>query len=123
MEIQNSMNAIISIVMIGVGFVSGMGWSNLFRLQQIGELQRQLYAEKCLKDSYQQCIETLENQNKHLKEAIVDNDEKLEAIKIIANIRTHLPPPPNTPLARSEPLLRSSSSTSDLSPIALNNTD
>lgn len=123
MEIQNSMNAIISIVMIGVGFVSGIGWSNIFKLQQISDLQQQLYAEKCLKDSYQKCVEALENQNKQLKGVLVDNEEKLEAIKIIANISTHLPPPPNTPLARSEPLLRSNSNTSDLSPICSNNTD
>ncbi len=115
LRMENSMNAILSIIMIGVGFVNGMGWSNLFKLQQINELQHQLYAEKSLNDSYQELVEELEDKNKRL-------EEKLEAIKSLATLSNNLPPP-NTPLLRSQPVLRSSSNTSDLSPIASNNKD
>ncbi len=110
------MNAILSIIMIGVGFVNGLGWGNLFRLQQIAQLQERLSAEKSLNDDYLELIEDLKNQNERLKEKIADSEEKLQAIKLVVNIPTCLPPP-NTPLLRSEPVLRSSSNNSDLTPI------
>lgn len=122
MEMENSMNAIISIIMIGVGFVNGIGWSNLFRLQQIGNLQQEIYSKKCLNDDYLEIIKDLENQNKKLKGIVADNEEKLEAIKLLVNIPTYLPPP-NTPLLRSDPVLRSSNNNSDITPICSNSTD
>ena len=108
---DNSMNAIISIIMIGIGFVNGFGWSKVLRLQEIVKLQEELYAEKCLNNDYLDTIERLEKQNERLKENILDSEEKFEAIKHLILIPTCLPPP-NSPLSRSEPLLRSSTSTS-----------
>lgn len=122
LKMDNGVNAILSILMIGVGFVNGIGWGNILRLQQISDLQQQVCTKSSLNDDYLYIIENLEAQNKRLKEIIADNQEKLEAIKVLATIPTCLPPP-NSPLIRSEPLLRSSSNTSELTPIVSDNKD
>lgn len=108
---ENSMNSILTLLGIGIGFINGMFWGKLLKLKEINDLQQQLYAQKCLNDDYLEMIAELEEKNESLSKLIENTEEKLESIRSI----TLTLPPPSSPLARSQPVLRSSSNTSDLS--------
>lgn len=114
MKMENSMNAILTLVGVGIGFVNGYVWSKLLKLKEITHLQEKLYAKDCLNDGYLYTIEKLETQNNKLRQIIASNEEMLESIRLMVS-KPNCLPPPNSPLVRSEPLLRSSSDSSVLS--------
>lgn len=109
---ENTMNSILTLFGIGIGFVNGLFWGKLLKLKEVNDLQQLLYAQKCLNDDYLELIKELEQKNEELSEVIATHEEKIERIRNIT-----LPPP--SPLERSQPILRGSSDDSSVS----NNTD
>lgn len=110
---ENSMNAILTLLGVGIGFVNGYVWSKLLKLNEFVVLQEELYANKCLNHDYLETIEQLETQNKKLKQVIASNEELLESVRLMVS-KPNCLPPPNSPLSRSQPLLRNSSESSVL---------
>lgn len=98
---NNSVNAIISIIMILIGFTNGLFWGNLVKLLEINNLNEVIHLEKSLRKDFEELNEELEIANKRLQDKLEDTENKLYSIKRLVSLPPL--PPPSTPLARSTP--------------------
>ncbi len=98
---NNSVNAVISLLMILIGFTSGLFWGDFFRIIEISNLNELICLEKTTRKNYEILNEELEFANKKLQDKLEDSENKLNSIKRLISLPPL--PPPSTPLARSRP--------------------
>lgn len=97
-KMDNNMTAIVSIIMIGLGFVNGMVVATLIDKYELEKLYRR--AQKVLDDKFE-----LEQQVRELSDELeserMKNEEILKKLGAITRQYQYIPPPQG-PLTRSE---------------------
>jgi hypothetical protein len=96
-NMDNNMTAIVSVLMIGVGFINGMIMSTLLDKSEADELHRQLLKERQKSASLQGTIEDLEEAVETLER---DNAQIIRVLSTIVD-RSRGLAPPEGPLDRS----------------------
>jgi hypothetical protein len=94
---DNNMSAIVSVIMIGIGFLNGMIVATLLDKYEIGKTEKRL--EKVLDEKFE-----LEQQIDELKEEIESERQQKDELvsKLNMLVRQHIRlPPPEGPLERS----------------------
>jgi hypothetical protein len=94
---DNNMTAIISVIMIGLGFVNGMIVSTLLDKAEVSTLNCQLLREKQKSTNLQDTIDDLEDELVELK---AEKEQILRSLTEIVHRSRYLPPPQG-PLERS----------------------
>lgn len=85
MDNNNSINAIISILMIGIGFASGLFWGKILKITENVVLQEELTRTNELVNNYYQKNFCLENGIEALKKIKEHNEKKITYITNILN--------------------------------------
>lgn len=89
-KMDNSMTAILSILMIGLGFINGMIAENLLSKSAEQTLRRELLTEKQKLERLQDTINDLQDD---LEELRVENEQIIQSLETIVGRSRHLPPP------------------------------
>jgi len=98
---NNGVTAMISVIMILIGFTNGLFWGNILKYIELSNLNEVVQLEKSIRKDYEELTEELELANKQLQDKLEDTENKLYSIKRLVSLPPL--PPPSTPLKRSTP--------------------
>lgn len=96
---NNGVTAMISILMILIGFTNGLFWGNIMKYIELNNLNEILQMEKSIRKDYEELNEELELANKKLQDKLEDTENKLYSVKRLVTLPPL--PPPSSPLERS----------------------
>jgi len=107
---DNNMTAIVSLVMIGLGFANGMIVTNMLQTARIYKLQQVL--DNAIESAFQkdQLIDTL---NEELTIEKQRADQLLATLQCVMSTYERVPPPPGGPLKRSRACMEHDESDSE----------
>jgi hypothetical protein len=94
---DNNMNSILSLLMIGVGFINGLVWGSVIKTIDNHKIKEQLHSERVSRIEAELENENLELKIQLLEDVLEEKERKLQKIEAVLNNKL---PPPSTPIAR-----------------------